>query len=409
MAEPARATLYRVEAPMAVGFDHPAKRRSASDSLLLHLEADGLAGLGECAPRAYVTGETTASVTGELRKVPLDAVFARLRAADPVELLAELREKGVADTFGVRGGSNLLCLLEIALLDLLGRGLGLGGPELTPGQGAPDGVPNGGPAALPVSQVLDLSLDVEEFLDTRGPFHFVKVKASGDIRRDVATVTAIRTRLGRTVPVMVDANMSWSVADAPGQLAALCDAGADFVEEPLAKGSWAELAALRAGTGLRLMLDESVCTLQDARRAVRSGACDAFNVRVAKNGGPVTAAKVIALARQAGLSFQIGVQVAEVGPLINAGRALAFAHPDALTVEAGQSDRFFPEMVVSPRPAVDRSANTVAPPPGPGFGLELNGRAATWSVAHYTEGGSAWRPGPEPALSTATSPGGIHP
>lgn len=405
MAEPARATLYRVEAPMAVGFDHPAKRRSTSDSLLLRLEADGVAGLGECAPRAYVTGETAASVTEELRKVSLDAVFARIRAADPAELLAELREKGVADTFGVRGGNNLLCLLEIALLDLLGRGLGLGEKELTPGQST--SVVR--PAALPVSQVLDLSLDVEEFLDTRGPFHFVKVKASGDIRRDVATVTAIRTRLGGTVPVMVDANMSWSVADAPGHLAALCDAGADFVEEPLAKGSWAELARLRAGSGLRLMLDESVCTLQDAGWAVRSGACDAFNVRVAKNGGPVTAAKVIGLARRAGLSFQIGVQVAEVGPLINTGRALAFAHPDALTVEAGQSDRFFPEMVVSPRPAVDRSANTVAPPPGPGFGLELNGRAATWSVAHYTEGGSGWRTRPEPALSTATSPGGIHP
>lgn len=415
MPEPAQATLYRVELPMAVGFDHPAKRRSTSDSLLLRLTADGVTGLGECAPRPYVTGETAASVTAELRRVPLDAVFARLRAADPAELLTRLRERGVGDTFGVRGGNNLLCLLEIALLDWLGRRLGVSTAQL---MDRPD-ASTARPTSLPVSQVLDLSLDVEEFLDTRGPFHFVKIKASDDIRRDVATVAAIRARLGAGIPVMVDANMSWSVAEASGHLAALADAGTDYVEEPLAKGSWAELARLRAGSGVRVMLDESVCTLQDARQAAASGACDAFNVRVAKNGGPVSAARVIDVARSAGLSFQVGVQVAEVGPLINAGRALAFAHPDALTVEAGQSDRFFPEMVVSPRPAVDRSSNTVAPPPGPGFGLELENRAAVWAVAHHTVGSPVWhalpqaaRPDPtqpQPPLSAPALSGGMHP
>lgn len=396
MPDTARATLYQVELPMRVGFDHPAKRRSAAESLVLRLEVDGMSGLGECAPRAYVTGETTRSVAAALRHVPLDVFFARIRSTEPAVLLAELRRAGVADTFGVRGGNGLLCLLETALLDLLGRRLGLDGSRLVSDEGAREALP----ATLPISQVLDLRLDVEEFLDTRGPFHFVKVKAADDIVRDVRAVTAIRARLGDRVPVMVDANMSWSPGEARGHLAALRDAGADLVEEPLAKGSWEQLARLRARTGLGIMLDESVCTLEDARRAVESGACDAVNVRVAKNGGPVTAAKIVGLARRAGLSFQIGVQVAEVGPLINAGRAMAFAHPDALTVEAGQSDRFFAEMVVSPRPAVDRATNTIAPPPGHGFGLDLNEGAARWAVSRCVEGDTAWRRLPAPATPT---------
>lgn len=139
------------------------------------------------------------------------------------------------------------------------------------------------------------------------------------------------------------------------------------------------------------MLDESVCTPEDARTAVESGACDAFNIRVAKNGGPVAASKMIDLARSNGLAFQIGVQVAEVGPLINASRALAFRHRDALTVEAGQSDRFFPDMVVSPRPVVCRATNTIAPARGHGFGLDLNERAAPWAVLRRTEGEPVWR------------------
>ncbi|MEU7280361.1 enolase C-terminal domain-like protein [Streptomyces sp. NPDC045431] len=389
----AEARLYRVALPMRVGFDHPAARRSASDSLVLSLTVDGVTGLGECAPRAYVTGETTASVTEELRGVPLDGLFARLREVPPEELLDRLRRDGFAAA-GVdlppeapeRPGAynNLVCLLETAVLDLLAHRLSVPAADLLEGFPAP--------ATLPVSQVLDLSLDVDEFLDTRGPFHFVKVKASEDIDRDVRTVGAIRDRLGPKVPVMVDANMSWTPETAVPYARRLRDAGAELVEEPLPRRSWDALRTLRRESGIRVMLDESVCTLADARAAVAAEACDAVNVRVAKNGGLLNAARLVAYARSAGLAFQIGVQVAETGPLINAGRALAFRSPDALTVEAGQSDRFFPgpEMIVSPRPLVDRRANTLAPPPGPGFGLRLTPSAAPWAALTWADG--RWSP-----------------
>ncbi|MEU7298272.1 enolase C-terminal domain-like protein [Streptomyces exfoliatus] len=403
MSEPATAQLYRVELPMAVGFDHPARKRSASDSLVLRLEVDGLSGIGECAPRRYVTGETSDLVADALRALPLEAIAASVRGTAPAGLLARLLREGAAALYALPGGNNLHCLVETALLDLLGKQLGLPGTELVPGPGGTDGTAAGTPSALPVSQVLDLSLDVEEFLDTRGPFHFVKTKASNDIARDVRTVAAIRARLGDRVPVMVDANMSWTPERAVGHTRALREAGATLVEEPLAKGAWEHLARLRAEGGLPIMLDESVRTLDDARAAVAHGACDAFNIRVAKNGGPVAAARLAGFAREHGLGFQIGVQVAEVGPLITAGRALAFRNPDALTVEGGQSDRFFPDMIVSPRPAVDRDTNTVPGVPGHGFGLELNHRAAPWAEARRTEGDPAWHPAAPAATRTPRS------
>ncbi|ORT54268.1 enolase C-terminal domain-like protein [Streptomyces sp. CB03238] len=396
MPEPFEAVLYRVELPMAVGFDHPARRRSRSDSLVLRLDVDGVSGIGECAPRPYVTGETTDSVTAALYGVPLDDIVARLRHGDPAELLAGLRRDGVAGTFGVTGGNNLLCLLETTLLDLLGKLLRLGGQELVPAGPRPAALPS----SLPVSQVLDLRLDVEEFLAERGPFHFVKIKASSDPARDVRAVARIRAHVGDRVPIMVDANMSWSPEEAAGHVRALLDAGLTLVEEPLARGAWDALARLRTATGVRIMLDESVRTLDDARRAVEHGACDAFNVRVAKNGGPVGAARIAGLARREGLAFQVGVQVAEVGPLINAGRALAFRNADALTVEAGQSDRFFPDMIVSPRPAVCRATNTLTPAPGHGFGVELNALADRWATGRRTGGDPSWTRVARPASRT---------
>lgn len=381
------ARLYRVALPMRIAFDHPAARRRTSDSLVLRLTAGGATGLGECAPRRYVTGETSGGVVEALGRYPMDGLLDRLRTTDPAGLLAELREEGFEKTFGgVRApgeagpsGNNLVCLLELAVLDLLAHRLGLHIGEVV--SGAQER------RRVRISQVLDLSMDVGEFLDTRGPFHFVKVKASDDIERDARTVAAIRDRLGPAVPVMVDANMSWTPQTAVPYAQRLLRAGAGWVEEPLPPRSWRALRELRRATGVRVMLDESVCTLDDARQAVAFEACDALNVRVAKNGGLLTSARLVAYAREAGLGFQIGVQVAETGPLINASRALALRCPDALTVEAGQSDRFFPEMIVSPPPVVDRTANTVAPVPGPGLGLRLNERAERWAALSWTGGG----------------------
>ncbi|WP_406149309.1 mandelate racemase/muconate lactonizing enzyme family protein [Streptomyces sp. NBC_01012] len=375
--ERGRARLYHVELPMRTPFDHPAARRRTSDSLVLRLSAGGVDGLGECAPRAYVTGETTASVRDALEQVDFQAVYALLTGREPGELLSLLHRDGFARTFGIGGGNNLLCLLETAMLDWLGRRLGVGASELLPGV-APEG-----PGSLAVSQVLDLSLDVEEFLATRGPFHFVKIKASGDIGRDARTVGTIRAKVGDEVPVMVDANMCWTPANAVGHARRLAEAGVDYVEEPLPKGSWEALRVLRRDGGARIMLDESVCTPREARTAVESGACDAFNIRVSKNGGPLPAAGLVDHARRHGVRFQFGVQVAEVGPLINTGRALAFGRPDAVTVEAGQSDRFFPEMIVTPPPTVDRGTNTLSPAHGTGWGLELTGAAERWAVRDF--------------------------
>ncbi|WNI15000.1 enolase C-terminal domain-like protein [Actinacidiphila sp. ITFR-21] len=380
------ARLYHVEQPMRIGFDHPAARRSTSDSLVLSLTLDGVTGIGECAPRRYVTGETAGSVTEALRRTSLNQVFDLLRATPPDELLDLLRATGFDAVFGTdrwpSAGGNLVCLLETAVLDLLGHRLSMPASRFLPG--------DPGRPVLPVSQVLDLSIGAEEFVDTRGPFHFVKVKASGDIERDVRTVTVIRQRLGSQVPVMVDANMSWTPETAVPYARRLRACGVDQVEEPLPPRSWDALRDLRRRSGIRVMLDESVCTGQDAEAAIAAQACDAVNVRVAKNGGLLRSARLIDRLRAAGLAFQIGVQVAETGPLINAGRTLAFHNPDALTVEAGQSDRFFAEMIVSPRPAVDRTTNTVVPHEGPGFGMRLNDTAERWAVRSWTHGD--WHP-----------------
>lgn len=378
--------IYHVQLPMRVEFGHPAATRRVSDSVVLELDIEGEVGLGECAPRSYVTGETCGSVCEALRQLPFGRIIDRLLNESPQELFNCIRRQGIEAVFDFTAANNVVCIIELAVLDWIGKrtksSLGeMLGERLCPAD-------KGGP--IKVSQVLDQSLTVEDFLRDRGPFHFVKVKANRDRKKDIETVLALRRNIGMDIPIVMDANMAWGMTEAIAHMRDLRKAGVTMVEEPLARHSWDALRELRAQTGMPVMLDETISTLDELHYAVAKDSCDAVNVRVSKCGGILRSMQIIEHTRKAGLQFQIGVQVAECGSLIQAGRVLADLHRDAISVEGGQSDRFFDDMVVSPAPRFDREKNTVQPPLGLGFGLASTTNIAKYLAFRYSRTTNKW-------------------
>jgi muconate cycloisomerase len=87
------------------------------------------------------------------------------------------------------------------------------------------------------------------------------------------------------------------------------------------------------------MLDESLCSVSDGRRAIERGTCDLFNIRLSKCGGFVNSLKLAALAHGAGLGYQLGCQVGETGILSAAGRHFACSVGGIRYLE-GSFDRF---------------------------------------------------------------------
>ncbi|HET6324922.1 MAG TPA: enolase C-terminal domain-like protein, partial [Planctomycetaceae bacterium] len=83
------------------------------------------------------------------------------------------------------------------------------------------------------------------------------------------------------------------------------------------------LAAIRPRLGVPVMLDESLCSQSDATRAIEHGTCDLFNIRLSKCGGFIPSLRIAAIAKQAGLGYQLGCQVGETGILSAAGRHFA--------------------------------------------------------------------------------------
>ncbi|KFF99118.1 hypothetical protein IQ62_20765 [Streptomyces scabiei] len=377
-----RLRLYTAAVPMAAAFDHATRSRRDAESLLVEVELDGVRGWGEGAPRGYVTGETLDSAARAIRQCDPAALAARIdwRTFDrAVASVAALPPGALAD------GPSAAAAVETALLDAVCRHFGRPLADVLRVLDPPDSVLRDGPTH--VSLVIHLTQDVASVLDALPPdtvaaLRHVKVKVA-DPSHAVLRLAQARDRLPRETGVSLDANGAWTLADAEriaGELA-----GAAWVEEPLPPRSWNELARLRRTTGLPVMLDESCTGPDDLRTAAATGAASHVNVRLSKCGGFLAAARLALRADALGLGCQLGVHVAEVGPLWAAGRTLATTWGMWRTVEAGRADEWFPAPLTRPAFAVDRSLYRVAALAGPGTGVEPTGellrharRLATW-------------------------------
>lgn len=358
-----------VNLSMKQKFNHGAFSRKYSDSVLLKIHAKGIDGIGECAPRKYVTGEDCKFVLNCLQHIEWNKFiqkidFSNSRAA--VESYQKTAEKEKWSTY-----LNVSCVIELAVLDLIGKYFSKSVRELLMETFAQKELPNIKQKCINTSQVYDLSMNINEFLEERKPFTFVKVKATNQLEENEFVLKTLRNQLGFQIPISMDANMSWNFETACYMIKHLKKYQPAFYEEPLKPRHWEEYQKLRKETGASILLDESSCSMKDLKQSIVNQSCDAINVRISKNGGLLSAVKMILLCKEYGLSYQIGAQVAEIGPLVAAGRQLAYLFDDYMTFEGGQQERFFDKFMVKPMPLVNRKTNQISYLPGDGLGIML--------------------------------------
>src|SRR5205085_2809477 len=102
---------------------------------------------------------------------------------------------------------------------------------------------------------------------------------------DVWRLGTIRSRIGSRMDVRIDANEAWSEEEAARKILELKPFAITSVEQPVSHERVGILSAVRREVGVPIMLDESLCSMVDAERAVAQGTCDLFNLRLSKCGG----------------------------------------------------------------------------------------------------------------------------
>ena len=297
------ATASIIKAPLVTPFRIATGQHDELDNVFLRLRtSDGICGYGEAAVATHITGET---VTATLANLQAAATALRGRRVDAVEEVCREFSPAFA------GNHAGLAALEMALLDISSRERGVPLYRLF----AP--VAAKGPR---LSFDTDITIVIGSVEETRAAarrfarqgFKAFKIKIGRDEEQDLSRILAVRESAPDS-DLILDANMGFSVERMLAFLDRLDKNNARpvLLEQPVGRNDWDGLAAITAalvGSGTLVCADESVSSLDDARRAIDGGAVSAINVKSMKSGF-LEGAEIARLAGGQGIKLMLGAMM----------------------------------------------------------------------------------------------------
>ena len=357
-----RIELRVVRLPMIRSFATSSSRKAEQRHILVRAFGAGLEGWGECASPSdpYYCEETTETCWHLLHDF-LAPKLLGLTWASIDELVATWRT--------VKRNNFAKAGLEMACWDLLAQA-----------QGQPLHALLGGTRAEILSGVsLGVEEDIERLfalIDQYLAEGYRRIKLKIGPGKDVAVVKQVRARYP-AVPLMADANSAYGLADIP-MLKQLDDYNLMMIEQPLAHDDIIDHAKLQATLRTPICLDESIHSLDDARKALDLGSGRIINIKVSRLGGLLNAKRVHDLCAARGVPVWCG-GMHEFGIGRAANLAIASLPGFSIPGDISGSDKYYSEDLVDP--PITAINGSIRLPSGPGLGYVPN----LVRIERYTE------------------------
>ena len=312
--------LYKFNKPFKLGFHSNQAFRTNPDSVIFRLEFEnGIIGYGESTPRSYVTGENCSTVVQIAKDcfAPILFSYGIHTIYDVERLLNELEneclKRNILQYNSALGG------IDIALLDALGKNKKIPvtnflSPIVREQISYSISIP-----FLPLQKIQDLFLQLKNF-----SVNYVKVLVGEIESENIERVSLVRSLFGEHVNIRLEVNERWTFQKAISNLEKLQKFHITAVEQPLAKDNIAGLAALRKEINIPIIVDESMCSLDDAKTLLENEACDILNIKISKCGGLVRSKRIAHFAQSHNIQCQLGAHVGESDILSSAGKYFAF-------------------------------------------------------------------------------------
>ncbi|MCB0845770.1 MAG: hypothetical protein KDE26_21115 [Bacteroidetes bacterium] len=357
--------VYQVEVPLRVKFSQSNNSTWKSSSTIVELETfSGIKGYGETCPRPYVTGETPHSVIEDL--IQTKFIWDQRSFADLEEIKAFILQD-----LGARIGPAALCGFELALLDAWGKTQNqsliqiLGGDtnhEVTYSGVVPSGNTNHYQKVLNQLTVFD--------------FPEIKLKVGTDLKDNIEKLRLIKEAFSPDIPPRVDVNTAWNLKDATEQIPSLINLGVTVFEQIFPKGQetlMGEITRLFGGQ-VKIMADESITTLQEAKTLVENHLCNHFNLKISKNGGILQTLNIYHYLTQKGYTCQLGAHFGETSLLTAAGLIFSSLAKDLTANEGGLGKYLLEEDISEPSLRFNQKAkiNLMHLQNAPGLGISVD-------------------------------------
>lgn len=129
--------------------------------------------------------------------------------------------------------------------------------------------------SIGIKDSIDSTLDMIEACLGLGYKRFkLKIKPGWDVE----LIDKVR-KVYPEIPLMADANSAYTLQDI-NRLSALDDFNLMMIEQPLAYNDIIDHADLQSRLKTPICLDESIHSLEDARKAIKLGSCKIINIKI---------------------------------------------------------------------------------------------------------------------------------
>ena len=349
-----RIELKEIRLPLVAPFETSFGVTTERRIILVKVFSEGLIGWGECTCNEgpFYNHESTDSAWIVLRDYA--GPFTIGQHIDSPERTTELTSK-------IRGNKMARAAVETAVWDLFARRDRvplwklLGGVQQEIASGVSIGL-----------QETDRELLAKIDTEVKAGYQRIKIKIKPG--RDYEMVRAVRKEYPN-IKLTVDANSAYTLADIE-MLRRLDEFDLMLIEQPLAYDDIIDHLELQRALRTPICLDESILSVDDARKALSLGACRIINIKLGRVSGHTEARKIQAYCKERGVPVWCGGML-ESG--IGRAQNIAMSTLAGFTMpgDVSASARYWHEDIIIPEVQVS-STGTIRRPEGVGIGYEVN-------------------------------------
>ena len=229
----------------------------------------------------------------------------------------------------------------------------------------------GNRSKIDVGVSIGIKDSIEETIETIGERlteGYKRVKLKIRPGWDVALIDRVRQEYP-DIPLMADANSAYTLDDMD-RLTALDDYQLMMIEQPLAHDDIIDHADLQAKLKTPICLDESIHSVEDARKALKLGSCKIINIKIGRVGGLTESRKLHDFCQANDIPVWCGGMLESgVGRAHNI--AITSLPNFTLPGDTAASSLYWAEDIIEPEVTVKNGEITLPTTPGIGFETSL--------------------------------------